>query len=123
MEWGAFLDETAKGVPMFVLSWTTVTGDADNGMYALFHSKNAGGPGNRSFYKSETVDQLLDNGRKEIDPDKRLTYYQQAQETIVNDATWDFLAVSENIVGVNKRVKGFENMPTGTYKFEGISLE
>lgn len=122
MEWGAFLDETAKGVPMFVLSWTTVTGDADNGMYALFHSKNAGGPGNRSFYKSETVDQLLDNGRKEIDPDKRLTYYQQAQETIVNDATWDFLAVSENIVGVNKRVKGFENMPTGTYKFEGISL-
>ncbi|MGI2329178.1 glutathione ABC transporter substrate-binding protein [Planococcus sp. YIM B11945] len=123
MEWGAFLDETANGVPMFVLSWTTVTGDADNGMYALFHSKNAGGPGNRSFYKNEEVDTLLDQGRAETDAAKREDYYKQAQETIVDDAAWDFLAVSENIVGVNKRVKGFENMPTTTYKFYSVTLE
>lgn len=123
MEWGAFLDETSKGVPMYVLSWTTVTGDADNGLYAMFHSKNFGGPGNRSFYKNEEVDSLLDKGRTESDPEARKAHYEKAQEIIVNDAVWDFLAVSENIVAVSKNVEGFENMPTANYKFYGVSLK
>lgn len=123
LEWGAFLDETSKGVPMYILSWTTVTGDADNGMYALFHSKNFGGPGNRSFYKNEEVDSALDKGRTENDPEARKAHYQKAQEIIVEDAVWDFLAVSENIVGVNKNVQGFKNMPTANYKFYNVSIK
>lgn len=123
MEWGAFLDKTGKGVPMFILSWITVTGDADNGMYALFHSKNFGGPGNRSFYKNEEVDKLLDAGQSETNPEKRQQDYFKAQELIVKDAPWAFLTVGQNVVGLNKRVQGFINMPTQTYKFYPVSVQ
>jgi peptide/nickel transport system substrate-binding protein len=108
---------------MFILSWITVTGDADNGMYALFHSKNAGGSGNRTFYGNPNVDSLLDKARSEINSETRVDFYHQAQEQIVSDAPWAFIAVSENIIGVNKRVKGFVNMPTQNYKFYPVSVE
>src|SRR5699024_3358231 len=50
LEWGAYLEQTANGEhDMFVLGWSTVTGDADYGLYALFHSDNFGDPGNRTF--------------------------------------------------------------------------
>ena len=56
-EWGAYLETLANGNhDMFILGWTTVTGDADYGLYALFHSKNQGAAGNRSFYDNPEVD-------------------------------------------------------------------
>ncbi|MDQ0252937.1 peptide/nickel transport system substrate-binding protein [Evansella vedderi] len=122
-EWGAFLDITGQGVPMFILSWITVTGDADNGMYALFHSDNAGGAGNRSFYSNEDVDRLLDAGRAETDHEQRVANYHEAQEIIVEDAPWAFLAVSQNLVGVHERVQGFVNMPTQNYKLYPVSVQ
>lgn len=123
MEWGAFLDKTAKGVPMFLLDWITVTGDADNGLYANFNSVNFGGPGNRQFYKNPKVDQLLNDAQAETDPAKRQQEYAQAQEQIVKDAPWAFLAVPQNIVAVNKRVQGFVNMPTQNYYFQNVSVK
>jgi peptide/nickel transport system substrate-binding protein len=123
IEWGAFLAETAKGLPMYLLSWTTVTGDADNGMYALFHSKNQGQAGNRTFYAHEEVDKLLDTGRTESDPATRVQAYQKAQEIIYNDAVWAFLTTGQSIVARNKRVHGFVNMPTQNYKFYPVSVE
>src|SRR5699024_11530732 len=54
LEWGAYLEQTAEGKhDMFVLGWSTVTGDADYGLYPLFHSENVGDPGNRSFLKDD----------------------------------------------------------------------
>src|SRR5699024_2994770 len=45
-EWGAYLDRTAQGDhDMFILGWTTVTADADYGLYALFHSNSHGATG------------------------------------------------------------------------------
>ena len=39
MEFGAYLEKTAEGEhDMFILGWSNATGDADYGMYALFHS-------------------------------------------------------------------------------------
>ena len=52
---------------MFILGWSNSTGDADYGLYALFHSSQHGDPGNRSFYTNEKVDELLDAGRREAD--------------------------------------------------------
>src|SRR5699024_749779 len=66
-EWGAYLETLANGNhEMFILGWTTVTGDADYGLYALFHSKNQGAAGNRVFYDNPEVDELLDAGRAEV---------------------------------------------------------
>ena len=68
LEWGAYLDKTAAGEhDMFILGWSNGTGDADYGLYALFHSSQHGEAGNRSFYTNAKVDELLDTGRREAD--------------------------------------------------------
>ena len=123
LEWGAFLERTAQGVPMFVLSWFTVTADADNGMYALFHSNSHGSRGNRSFYTNNEVDRLLDAGRAEFNVPVRMNMYQRAQEIILDEAPWGFLAATEYLVGRSNRVRGFVPMPTTFFKFYGYSLE
>ena len=52
MEFGAYLEKSAAGEhDMYILGWSNPTGDADYGMYALFHSSQKGNPGNRSFYR------------------------------------------------------------------------
>lgn len=60
MEWGAYLDGTARGDhQMFILGWGTVTADPDYGINNLVSSKTLGAAGNRSFYSNPKVDELL----------------------------------------------------------------
>ncbi len=96
--WATYLADTAAGKhDMFILGWTTVTADADYGLYALFHSSQFGDPGNRSFYANDRVDELLDLGRTEGDPEKRAAIYAEAQEHIVEEAPWAFLIATMGV--------------------------
>lgn len=124
MEWGAFLDAAAVGEPdMFLLGWTTVTTDADYGLYPLFHSNSFGEAGNRTFYENERVDELLDLGRFTSDQDERLEYYHEVQEIIHEEVPWVFLQTRENVTGLSNRVHGFEHHPTGSYDLSEITLD
>src|SRR5690625_7352154 len=85
LEWGAYLERTANGEhDMFVLGWSTVTSDADYGMYPLFHSSQHGDPGNRSFLSDDEVDEVLDEARSETSNDKSQELYYEAQELLVD---------------------------------------
>lgn len=102
LELGAFLERTGNGEhDMFILGWTTVTADADYGMYALFHSDSKGAPGNRSFYENPEVDELLDAGRSEIDEDARYDIYTEVQEILAEDAPMAYLIHTNALLGVN----------------------
>lgn len=107
-EWGRFLDGTSKGEhDTFLLGWTTVTGDADYGMYNLLHSKAFGGAGNRTFYSNETVDNLLDAARVELDTEKRNDLYKQVQVIFDKELPFFPLVYKLSNVGASKKVKGF----------------
>jgi len=112
MEWAAYLDATKKGpqesvVPMYMLGWGTVTGDADYGLYALFHSSQWTPAGQaRNFYKNPKVDELLDRGRAATRPALRETAYRDAMELIMKDAPWLFLHAESQLSAVRKNVKG-----------------
>ena len=124
LEWAAFLEATGKGeADMFVLGWTTVTTDADYGLYPLFHSSQKGKPGNRSFYKNARVDELLEKGKTETDTTKRLALYKEAQEIIAKEVPWVFLQDGESITGISKKVKGFKHHPTATHFLNKVSVE
>lgn len=124
MEWGAYLDATAMGEgDMHLLGWTTVTTDADYGLYPLFHSNSFGAPGNRSFYANDRVDELLDLGRYSTDQEARAEYYEEAQEIIAEEVPWVFLQTRENVTGISNQVKGFEHHPTGSYYLKDVSLD
>jgi peptide/nickel transport system substrate-binding protein len=124
VEWGAFLDRTSAGEhDMFILGWTTVTGDADYGLYALYHSSQHGDAGNRFFYTNPEVDRLLDLGKTEVDQDKRLAAYKEAQEIIVADAPQLFLYFQTQNVGENKAIKGFQLHPAGHHSLYNVTIE
>ncbi|SDI54221.1 glutathione ABC transporter substrate-binding protein [Natribacillus halophilus] len=116
VEWGAYLDQTAEGEhDMFVLGWVTVTGDADYGMYSLFHSDNFGAPGNRSFYENEEVDDLLDEAREEEDEETREELYSEIQQILVDEAPMIYTVFDELRVGVADSAENFIQHPNGTW--------
>src|SRR5690625_3219988 len=124
LEWGAYLEQTANGEhEMFVLGWSSVTGDSDYAMYPLFHSNNLGDPGNRTFTVDEELDELLDEGRQEPDEEKRLEIYSEAQEMLVDIAPMIYLHHQEYLMGVRDEVKGLVQLPTQILLLKDVYLE
>lgn len=124
VEWGTYLERTAAGEhDMFILGWVTVTGDADYGLYALFHSSQHGGAGNRTFYDNPEVDTLLEKGRTSPDEDVRLEVYKEAQEIIVEDAPQAFLYFENQNAGVQDYIEGFKLNPAGHHSIYGTKFK
>lgn len=122
IEWSTYLSDTAAGAhDMFILGWVTVTADADYGLYALFHSSNFGSAGNRTFWSSDRLDELLDLGRRTANPDERLAIYYEAQEIINAEAPWIFLNTSIEANATRSNVTGFVPHPAGHHRLYNVS--
>ena len=121
VEWGKYLADTAAGKhDMFILGWVAVTGDADYGLFPLFHSSQFGSPGNRTMYKNDKVDQLLDKGRTTGNQADRLAAYKEAQQIILQDAPWLFLNIGEEVNGLKKGVTNFVAHPAGHHRLKNV---
>ena len=124
LEWSTYLADTAAGAhDMFILGWVTVTGDADYGLYALFHSSNFGSAGNRTFWSSDRVDELLDLGRTESDPELRVQHYLEAQEIIAEEAPWVFLYLMLSVDGMQTNISGYVPHPAGHHRLYNVSKD
>jgi len=109
VEWGAFLDGTARGDhEMYLLGWGTVTRDPDYGMFELVSSSTMGAAGNRSFYSNPEVDKLLEAGKTELDPEKRKDIYKQIQEIIRRDIPMYMIVYPLQNVVTQKNIKNFK---------------
>ncbi len=124
-EWGTFLERTAQGDhEMFAMGWTTVTGDADNGLYALYHSDNIGATGNRSFYANDALDEALDQGRTESDEDARAEAYSTAQEIIIEEAPTVPLVHPNFAIGVDaSQIEGVAIDPIGLVRIDNVTFK
>lgn len=123
VEWGKYLTDTAEGKhDMFILGWTTVTADADYGLYALFHSTQVGSPGNRTWFNDARVDELLTVGRTTLDTSARSAAYAEAQQIIRDQAPWIFVNTGENVAGSAKNVVGFVQHPAGHHRLNLVSF-
>lgn len=113
-EWGTLLDMFARGdVNMFLIDWTTVTGDADYAMYPVLHSSNFGAGGNRAHFSNPIVDELLRRGRVETDPAVRLQIYEEVQHIIRDELPWVFLFQGELLNAASTSLRGFSMNPLG----------
>jgi len=118
MDWDTYIpfilrDKEVAEHQLYVLGWGTVTGDADYSLYPLFHSGEWPKRGmNASFFKNETLDQLLDAARSTANPEERKKLYKEAMRMIVDDAPWIFLYSEIQIAGVRANVKDIIFHPT-----------
>ncbi|MFV0424169.1 MAG: ABC transporter substrate-binding protein [Bacilli bacterium] len=124
MEWGAYLEATAKGDhEVFILGWTAVTGDPNYGLSPLFHSDNIGSAGNRTFYSNPELDAVLDAAAISDNEEERFELYDEAQQIIMDDYVHIPFHYSERITAMSTNVEGFEIHPSGSPKLNGVELK
>lgn len=122
-DWPSYLEFTGTGDhELFILGWTNVGGDADMGLFPTFHSSAAGPSGNRTFFANDRLDQLLEQGRAETNPEARKSYYFEAQEIIVAEAPWVFLNTGELLAATTADVEGFSLSPRGIHWFTDVTF-
>ena len=115
-EWGTFFNDIKSGnFQIYSLTWVGIT-DPDIYYYA-FHSLSVPPSGaNRNRYKNPTVDFLLEEGRKELDPAKRKAIYSKVQKIIARDLPIIGLWFNRNILVRDRRIKGFTLSPDESFK-------
>ncbi|MDQ0209335.1 glutathione ABC transporter substrate-binding protein [Alkalicoccobacillus murimartini] len=124
VEWGAYLDQTAQGdTDMFVLGWSSATGDADYALAPLFHSDNVGDAGNRSFFQNDEVDALLDEAKYELEPAKRNELYSEAQQLIIDEAPMLFTHHKVDLNAYSNTVHNLYRHPTGDFWLQDVYID
>ena len=79
----------------------------DDPNYSLSLTLECGVYGNYMDYCNKEVDQIIKNGWKEKDKTKRYEMFKRAQEIIVDDAPWAFLAQPNFKLAMSKDVGGY----------------
>lgn len=117
LEWATYLEFMNVPVEeaehqMYILGWGTVTGDADYGLYALFHSDEWVPRGsNRSYTDFPEVDSLLEEARVTVEPEAREEIYAEAISIIWDEAPWLFLHSEVQLNAVRHGVEGLIHHP------------
>jgi ABC-type transport system substrate-binding protein len=111
MEWETYIpfilrDQEEAEHQLYVLGWSTLTGDADHGLYPLFYSGEWPSKGtNASFFNHEELDQLLETARRTANAKERKRLYKEAMTLIMEEAPWIFLYSEMEMTGVRAEVK------------------
>ncbi len=103
VEWSTFVNTVLlpKNFEAIIVGWSL---GVDPDAFSIWHSK--GGPFNFVSYENARVDELLEQGRKELDLDKRAAIYREIWAILAEDQPYLFLYYPNSIVAVNKRVLG-----------------
>ncbi len=121
-EWKTFLNglRSASAYNLFRLGWVADYGDPHNFMAIMTSfSEN-----NRTGWGSEEYDQLIAEGLREGDPDKRLLIYRKAQKILVEQEVPVIpLFTDVNQVLVSRRIKKYKNNVLDLYHFFNMEIE
>lgn len=124
-DWGTYLEKTKNGEhDMAMLGWSADLGDPDNFFYFLLSKSSAEKPaGNIAFYRSDAMQNVLEQARAISEKEKRTALYKQAQQIFHEDVPWVPLAHAKQILVINKKVKNLKLHPLNWKYFRNVSLE
>ncbi len=93
--------------------------DPDGNMYSWFHT---GGGFNDMQYSNPQVDSLLEAARATSVQATRISDYQQAEQLILQGASYVFLNYGVNEQATTKNIQNFTLLPTGMMEFASVYL-
>jgi peptide/nickel transport system substrate-binding protein len=113
IEWSSlqsnYIDK--KNFDTVVMGWQL---DLDPDQYSIWHSSQTkDGELNFISYKNPVVDKLLEQGREEFNPAKRLAIYRQFHAVIADDQPLAFLYAPDSLSALSGKVQGILETPTG----------
>ncbi len=109
IEWASFISRFIKtgDFQAVVLGWGL---GLDPDQYNIWHSSQQA-PGQFNFigYHNPKVDALLEQGRREFDPDKRQQIYHAFAKALYEDSPIVYLSAGYGLTAIHKRVQGILN--------------
>ena len=109
IEWASFISRFIKtgDFDVVVLGWGL---GLDPDQFNIWHSSQQA-PGQFNFigYNNPTIDKLLEQGRLELNPDKRMKIYHQFAKVLLEDSPIVYLSAGYGLTAIHKRVKGIDN--------------
>ena len=109
IEWASFISRFIKtgDFQAVVLGWGL---GLDPDQYNIWHSSQQA-PGQFNFigYHNAQVDALLEQGRREFDPDKRQQIYHAFAKALYEDSPIVYLSAGYGLTAIHKRVQGILN--------------
>lgn len=119
LEYAAYYEAVNSGeYDVCFFGWVS-NGDPDNTLYGLYHSSMIGAS-NYSHTSQAKVDQLLDEGRKELDDAKREQIYLKLQNELVGYCPATYYWQGVNTYAYSNDLKPIEYTP---YNFEPWTYE
>jgi peptide/nickel transport system substrate-binding protein len=113
LDWTIYLDDVRNHkFDAIILGWLMSVNPPD--AYQVWHSSQADNKGsNHVSYKNPEVDRILEEYRREFDPQKRIHLYKRFQQILNEDQPYTFLYMPKSAVATDKRFKGVEVLPIG----------
>ncbi len=109
LEWASFLGRfiKPKQFDAVVLGWSL---SLDPDQYGIWHSSQQA-PGQFNFisYSNPQADKLLEAGRIELNPDKRMKIYHAFSKILLEDSPVIYLSAGYGLSAIHKRVKGISS--------------
>ncbi len=119
LEWSTWLDEEGQGnFDMYICGWIGLV-DPDDWFYAQHHT---GEIFNFTGYSNPELDTLLDQGRTELDPEKRKAIYEQVQTILTDDLPYIVLFTTAPVNAWQPYVMGYEVRPDSAVIFKDVWL-
>jgi peptide/nickel transport system substrate-binding protein len=109
IEWASFISRFIKtgDFDVVVLGWGL---GLDPDQYNIWHSSQQA-PGQFNFigYNNPRIDKLLEQGRLELDPEKRMKIYHEFARVLLEDSPIVYLSAGYGLTAIHKRIKGIDN--------------
>ena len=106
IEWASFISRFIKtgDFDVVLLGWGL---GLDPDQFNIWHSSQQA-PGQFNFigYNNPTVDKLLEEGRTELDPDKRQKIYHAFAKVLLEDSPIIYLSAGYGLTAMHKRIQG-----------------
>jgi peptide/nickel transport system substrate-binding protein len=120
MEFASSLQAAYAGdFQAYLIGWSG-RADPDGNMWQMLHS---GGTFNYGHYANADVDKALDDARTVPGVDQRRTFYAKVWERERQDLPLIYLWTAKNIVGMKKALIGFQQVPDGLIRLQGMEMK
>ncbi len=117
-EFATFYADVQKGAfQLFSLRWVGGNEDPDIFEHIFYSTSTPPKRANRGYYANPVVDALIDEGRRELDQEKRRQIYAEIQRIVATDLPYINLWYSDNVVVHSRRLKDVSVSPSGNYDF------
>ncbi len=109
IEWASFISRFIKtgDFDVVILGWGL---GLDPDQFNIWHSSQQA-PGQFNFigYNNPNIDKLLEQGRTELNLDKRQKIYHEFAKVLLEDSPIVYLSAGYGLSAIHKRVKGIDN--------------